>query len=225
MAETVIWWTNQMARPDAGIHERMTWFWHGVLTSSGSAANSEHMVGDQLQPPDQRAGNFRELLHGFVTDGLLLLFLIADGSQASNPNENLARELLELFTMGPGDASKPNYTQDDVRSTPARGCGWLSKTQKTRTVLSSGSNGPTRDAPLIFMTKAPIGIATAIVDRVCDHPATARRIAFDSRTDLLASPRPTTAHSSSAPGGSRKTSTSSHSLAGSCPAQNFDKHD
>lgn len=123
--EVVGWWMRQMMRPDAGIHERMTWFWHTVLTSSADAGYRDHHVSDQLQLLRTNAlGNFRTLLHAFTTDALLLLYLNADGSEAYNPNENLARELMELFTVGKGTAESPNYSQDDVAAAARALAGW-----------------------------------------------------------------------------------------------------
>ncbi len=191
--DTLKWWFDRMLSPDAGIHERMTWFWHTILTSSGDSARSDHQIGDQLQLLRTNAlGNFRDLLQAFVVDGLLLGFLTANGSIASNPNENLARELMELFTLGPGEPSQPNYSQDDVRGAARALAGWVIREDPNEeghaVVQFDRSNSFV--APLIFMGEQRNWDTASIVDRLCDHPATAQRIASILWTDLVGSPPP-----------------------------------
>lgn len=105
------WWLKRMATPEAGLHERMIWFWHTHFTTSVDKA-SPLLCWRQLRSLHTHAlGNFGELLTAMVHDGAMIQYLDGDGSQASAPNENLARELMELFSLG-----RNQYTQRDVAS-------------------------------------------------------------------------------------------------------------
>ena len=165
--DTTNWWLDRMTSADTGLQDRMAWFWHGLLTTNAWKVNEGELVGEQLQLlRDNALGNFRTLVHLMVGSGAMLGYLDADGSQASNPNENLARELMELFTIGHG-----NYTQEDVRSAARALAGW---------VVEDGVVEFRREnafvAPLVFLGQQDDWDTTKIIDRLCDHPATASRI-------------------------------------------------
>ncbi|MEL7158436.1 MAG: DUF1800 family protein, partial [Actinomycetota bacterium] len=84
--EHVAWWLRQMLRPEAEVHERLTWFWHTLLTTNAHKVGSAELVGAQLATLRANAtGTYRELLHAFVTSGALLMFLDASWSVAANP--------------------------------------------------------------------------------------------------------------------------------------------
>ncbi|MEM7321561.1 MAG: DUF1800 family protein [Actinomycetota bacterium] len=166
--QVVQWWLEQMVAPGSGIAERLTWFWHTLLTTHAGKVGDARLVADQLTVLRANAtGNYRELLHAFVTSGALLEFLDASWSMASNPNENLGRELMELFTIGPG-----NYTQDDVRAAARALAGW---------VVEDGEVSWRREhafvAPLLFRGVQDTWDTTKIVDHLCDQPETAANIA------------------------------------------------
>ncbi len=165
---TVEWWVEEMTSERTGLTDRMTWFWHGLLTTNAYKVSNTGLISEQLQAVrDNARGNFRTLLHAFVTSGPLLEFLDASGSLAARPNENLGRELLELFTIGRGQ-----YTEDDVRAAARALAGW---------VVEEGAVEFRREnafiAPLVFLGEQADWDTALIVDRLCDHPATARRIA------------------------------------------------
>ena len=104
--------------------EKMTLFWHGLLTSS-YRKTGKPPVGTQLMATQNRflrdhaLGSFRDLLVGITKDGAMLHWLDGTGSNKAHPNENYARELMELFTMGAG-----NYTETDVREAARALTGW-----------------------------------------------------------------------------------------------------
>lgn len=165
--DTTSWWLGRMTTPDTGLQDRMAWFWHGLLTTNAWKANGSELVGEQLQLlRDNALGDFRTLLHLIVGSGAMLEYLDASGSQASSPNENLARELMELFTIGRG-----NYTQEDVRAAARALAGW---------VVEDGVVEFRREnafvAPLIFLGQQDDWDTTKVIDRLCDHPLTASRI-------------------------------------------------
>ncbi|MDH3682139.1 MAG: DUF1800 domain-containing protein, partial [Acidimicrobiia bacterium] len=118
--DTITWWTRQITGSTSGLHERMTFFWHTVLTTHRYASGDQKLLPAQLNMLRANAlGNFRQLLQGFVVDGALIKYLNADTSTGEKPNENLARELMELFSTGIG-----HYTEDDVRAGALALTGW-----------------------------------------------------------------------------------------------------
>ncbi len=162
--EIIGWWVGRMLRPENGLRDRMAWFWHGLLTTSADKVSETSLVRDQLIGLRTNAlGDYRTLLHQFVTGGALLEYLDASYSMASNPNENLARELMELFTLGRG-----NYTEDDVRAAARALAGW---------VVEDGDVEWRREnafvAPLLFRGIQDEWDMATVVDHLCDQPETA----------------------------------------------------
>jgi uncharacterized protein (DUF1800 family) len=105
-------WTDNLRSGEAGIHERMTWFWHThFATGSDKVGNLIMLHGQQQLLRTHAMGNFATLLRAMCKDPALMLYLDLSWSTADAPNENFARELMELFTIGPG-----NYTEADVKA-------------------------------------------------------------------------------------------------------------
>jgi uncharacterized protein (DUF1800 family) len=104
-------WYEHMATTSSQFPERMTLFWHGLLTSDYRKAERLPFV---LQQNDlyRSAGrsDFRTLINAVTYDPLMIRYLDLEESTAVAPNENYSRELMELFTLGVG-----NYTETDVR--------------------------------------------------------------------------------------------------------------
>jgi uncharacterized protein (DUF1800 family) len=114
--QLAFWWMDRMALADYPLVERMTWFWHGHWATSISKV--AYALPMKIQNETLRAhavGNFADMSRALVLDGALIYWLDGEVNVANAPNENLARELMELFTLGVG-----NYTEDDVKAA-ARG--------------------------------------------------------------------------------------------------------
>ncbi|HSP65319.1 MAG TPA: DUF1800 family protein, partial [Candidatus Deferrimicrobium sp.] len=104
-------WYAHMATTAAQFPERVALFWHGVLTSDFRNSNRLPFVYQQnLLYREAGLTDLRSLLSRVTRDPLMMRYLNLDASTAAAPNENYARELMELFTLGPG-----NYTETDVR--------------------------------------------------------------------------------------------------------------
>jgi len=100
-----------MVLADHALTERLTWFWHGHwATSLGKVeyARPMKMQNDTLRA--NALGNFNQMAQAMVIDPALMYWLDAGANVKQSPNENLARELMELFVLGVG-----RYTEDDVR--------------------------------------------------------------------------------------------------------------
>ncbi len=163
--EIILWWINQMISPTNGLLDRMSWFWHGVLTTSLKAQTE--LIGPQIHLLRSKAlGNYRDLLQAFVIDGALLQFLDGTGSQAHNPNENLGRELMELFSIGRG-----NFTQDDVQIAARALAGWQVDEGKVSYHQEDAFHGPA-----LFRGEQKDWDTKTLVNSLCDDPLTAIHI-------------------------------------------------
>lgn len=115
------WWLVRMAATTRPLTEKMTLFWHGLLTSSyrKTGKNYDLMYVQNQFLRQHSLGNLRDLVIGISKDGAMLKWLDGTSSSKAHPNENYARELMELFTMGVG-----NYTETDVRELARALTGW-----------------------------------------------------------------------------------------------------
>jgi uncharacterized protein (DUF1800 family) len=106
-----LWWLDRMALSDHALTERMTWFWHGHWATAIGKLNHAYPMYLQNQTLRKYAlGNFGEMTSAMLNDGALQFWLDGGENTAKSPNENLARELMELFTLGVN-----RYTETDVR--------------------------------------------------------------------------------------------------------------
>jgi len=106
-----LWWLDLMVLSPNGLTEKMTWFWHGHWATSINKVS--YALPMYLQNKTLRKfclANFTEMAGAMVKDGALQIWLDGPTSSAKAPNENLARELMELFTLGVG-----RYTEQDVK--------------------------------------------------------------------------------------------------------------
>lgn len=114
------WWLGRMATTSAPLRERLTWFWHGHFATSTVKVVDRNMVAAQNQTLRSHAlGNFPDLAKAILVDPAMLVWLDAPSSTNKSPNENLAREFMELFTLGVG-----NYSEADVREAARALTGW-----------------------------------------------------------------------------------------------------
>ncbi|HEY2581492.1 MAG TPA: DUF1800 domain-containing protein [Mucilaginibacter sp.] len=110
-------WINQMSTTDAPLQEKMTLFWHNHFACRSSSA----LFAQQLNNIQRTnaLGNFRTLLLEVSKSPAMLQFLNNQQNHKGHPNENFARELMELFTIGRG-----NYTESDVKESARSFTGW-----------------------------------------------------------------------------------------------------
>lgn len=107
-----LWWTQRMLSSPAPLQEKMTFYFHGHFTTAAFGKNiGPHMLYRQNQLQRSYAlGNLRELTLAISRDPAMLHYLDGIRNDAAHPNENYARELMELFTLG-----VDRYTERDVR--------------------------------------------------------------------------------------------------------------
>lgn len=108
--QAVAWWLGNMVSLPRPMQEKMTLFWHGHFTSAWESINrADHMTRQNQLYREMALGNFVTLTQRMSIEPAMLVYLSNANNKKGSPNENFARELLELFTLGVG-----NYTEDDV---------------------------------------------------------------------------------------------------------------
>lgn len=128
------WWFQQMANDDQTITEKLTLFWHNhfPITDAGHA-NMNWVYLNLLR--DYGLGDFKEFTKRITIDRSMLIYLSGTSNFADQPNENYARELLELFTIGKGDLVAPgdytNYTEQDIVEIARALTGWWTWSEDT----------------------------------------------------------------------------------------------
>ncbi len=105
------WWLKRMIETPRPLEEKMTLFWHGLLaTSYRTIEDSYHLFMQNQLYRKHAVGSYADLLHALIRDPAMLKYLNNNESRKNKPNENLAREIMELFSLGAG-----NYTEDDIK--------------------------------------------------------------------------------------------------------------
>jgi uncharacterized protein (DUF1800 family) len=114
------WWLHEMTVTPSPLTERMTLFWHSHFATSQQKVRSVPLMYRQnLLLRREALGSFRTLLHGIAKDPAMLVYLDNAGSRREAPNENFAREVMELFTLGEG-----HYGERDVKEAARAFTGW-----------------------------------------------------------------------------------------------------
>ncbi|NBX56338.1 MAG: DUF1800 domain-containing protein, partial [Betaproteobacteria bacterium] len=114
------WWANRMLNTRRPFQEKMTLFWHGHFATSEEKVRDFRKLHAQNELLRQHAtGHFRTLMMAVAKDPAMLAFLDAGANLKGAPNENFAREIMELFTMGVG-----HYTERDIQEAARAFTGW-----------------------------------------------------------------------------------------------------
>ncbi len=170
------WWLDIMRSPAAGLHERMVWFWHGHLTSGLEKCEPAPMVKQNALLRRHALGNFRTLLQEITVDPAMLFWLDGAESSAAAPNENYARELMELFALG-RDAGA--YTEADVRNGARALAGWWVEHDEGAgldRITAEFDHDLALRSSVTFLGRR-VRTAAEVVDAVVDHPACAPYVA------------------------------------------------
>jgi uncharacterized protein (DUF1800 family) len=114
------WWANRMLTSPRPLQEKMALFWHGHYATNEPKVRDYRKLLAELQLYENHGtGNFRDLMVSMAQDPGMLTFLDAGVNVKGAPNENFAREIMEMFTMGVG-----HYTEKDVREAARAFTGW-----------------------------------------------------------------------------------------------------
>jgi uncharacterized protein (DUF1800 family) len=162
------WWANRMLTTNRPLEEKLALFWHGHFATSEEKVRDYRKMLVQLELFRRHgAGNFRDLLIGVAQDPAMLAFLDAGVNVKGAPNENFAREIMELFTMGVG-----NYTERDIREAARAFTGW---NFRDLTFVVNREQHDDTDKTVLGRTGRFDGIA--VVDIILEQPGTADFIA------------------------------------------------
>ncbi len=114
------WWVQEMLATPSPLTERMTLFWHNHFVSSQQKVRiARLMYGQNAMLRANALGNFGTLLHAAAKDPAMLIYLDSAQNRKGQPNENFAREVMELFTAGEG-----KYTETDIKEAARAFTGW-----------------------------------------------------------------------------------------------------
>jgi uncharacterized protein (DUF1800 family) len=163
------WWVYRMLFGSDPLTERLTLMWHNHFATSNLKVN--HLALMRRQNETLRSlcrAPFGRLLCAMLRDPALLVWLDAPANTNGHSNENLARELMELFTLGIG-----HYSEDDVKQAARALSGWKLVGEEARLV-------PVRhDASAkVILGRSAAFDADGLAALLLDHPATSRRLAW-----------------------------------------------
>ena len=162
------WWVRRMAEGPYPLQEKLTLFWHGHFTTSARDERSALLLWEQNELlRRQAAGNFGQFVLDISRDPAMLDYLNNNQNRKQHPNENYARELMELFTLGIG-----NYTEQDIKEAARAFTGWGHDGDKYIFRKFDHDNG-TKE---FFGRKGNLD-GTAIIDAILEHKACAPYIA------------------------------------------------
>ena len=114
------WWADRMVASNNPLQEKMALFWHGHYAINESKVRDYRKLLNELELfHEMGTGSFRDLMVAVAQDPAMLSFLDAGVNVKGAPNENFAREIMELFTMGVG-----NYSETDIREAARAFTGW-----------------------------------------------------------------------------------------------------
>jgi uncharacterized protein (DUF1800 family) len=162
------WWLNRILTTPAPLQEKMTVFFHGHFTTAAIQKQVwPNMVYAQNQLYRSSAlGNLRDLTLAVSRDPAMLLYLDNATSQKAHPNENYARELMELFTLGHG-----NYTEQDIRESARAFTGWTINRRTGEFVFNQFQHD---DGTKHFLGQTGNFDGTNIVDIIYRQPAASK---------------------------------------------------
>ncbi len=157
------WWLQRMAYSKRPLQEKMTLFWHGILTSSSSKTGKSPAMFEQNELFRRMGmGRYDAMLKAISRDPAMLIYLDSRTNRKAAPNENYSRELMELFTLGVGQ-----YTEDDVREAARSFTGW--QIRKKTEFLFNESQHDFGDKTFLGQTGAWDG--DNVVDIIMQQPA------------------------------------------------------
>ena len=174
------WWANRMVDSNNPLQEKMALFWHGHYAVNESKVRDYRKLLIEIELfQEMGTGNFRDLMVAVAQDPAMLSFLDAGVNVKGAPNENFAREIMELFTMGVG-----NYSERDIREAARAFTGWNYADLEFVINEDEHDNGVKQ-----FLGRSGNLDGVEVIDIIMEQPVTAEYIAgkiyrFFVRDDL-----------------------------------------
>jgi hypothetical protein len=170
MADLRYWWVRRMALGPRPFQEKMTLFWHGHFATSFEKVRMPYFLWLQNDTFRQNAtGNFNQLLIAAAEDPAMLNYLDGARSNKNKPNENFAREVMELFTLGEG-----NYTEQDIQQAAKAYTGWGFAKDRLHYEYHRANHD---DGPKTIFGQTGNYSGEDVLNLICDKPECARFIA------------------------------------------------
>lgn len=164
------WWLERMRFSPASAREKLTLFWHGHFATSQTKVRYVHAMWKQNETLRRHAmGPFPDLCHAMAIDPAMLIWLDGRQSQAKSPNENFAREIMELFSLGEG-----YYSEEDIREAARAFTGWRVDPENGEAVFMKRRFDAGRKK--LFGKTGDFGAKEA-VDIICAQPRCAEYLA------------------------------------------------
>ncbi len=164
------WWAYRMVSTRTPLREKLTLFWHGHFATSYYKVEDMYLMHRQNETLRALAwGNFRDLVFAIARDPAMLVYLDGETNTKEHPNENFARELMELFTCGIG-----NYTEADVLEAARAFTGWHRGPTGTEFQFNADAHDFGRKT---FLGRSGKFDGGDIIDILMQHEATPRFVA------------------------------------------------
>lgn len=161
------WWIRRMVLTQRPFEEKMTLFWHGHFTSGHREVSHSSLMYRQNQLfRDRGLGKFHNLLLAISQDPAMLRYLNNNQNRKNAPNENYARELLELFTLGEG-----NYTETDIKQAARALTGWTVREGEFQVIPHMHDYGPKT-----FLGQEGNFDGYGVIEVIMQQPLTARHL-------------------------------------------------
>ncbi|MCZ6598804.1 MAG: DUF1800 domain-containing protein [Planctomycetota bacterium] len=171
------WWMSLILAGGAPLRERVALMWHDHFATSNDKVDDVRLMHRQNELFREKGlGDFRELFHALATDPAMLVWLDGNENKRGRPNENFAREVMELFGLGIG-----NYTEKDIQEAARAFTGWGTK----------GRSFVVRENEHDLGTKTIFGKRGAfrgedVIELIIEHPACRRHVARRLLEELVA---------------------------------------
>ena len=163
------WWLYRMVTTSDPLGERLALMWHNHFATSNRKVKNLVLMRQQNELFRKHGrGLFGELLSAVVKHPVMMLWLDADSNRKGKANENLARELLELFTLGVG-----SYSESDVKETARALTGWAVINDQFEYRKSRHDDGE-----LTILGKTGPFDGDQLLEMLLNHSATSKRIAW-----------------------------------------------
>ena len=161
------WWLRRMIQTPHPLQEKMTLFWHSHFATNAEKVKNARLMREHVgHLRFQALGSFCSLLEGISHDPAIILWLGAEASRKTRPNENLARAIMENFTLG-----CDNCTESDIREASRAFTGWFVLRSKLRYIGREHDDGIKQ----ILGQRGKFS-SKDVLRIILDHPATSRRL-------------------------------------------------
>ncbi len=170
LSELTEWWLHRMIAASNPVTEKLTFIWHShFATSAAKVRTASAMAGQNEKFRSLGLGGFRPLAYAMLTDPAMLRWLDGQQNTKKAPNENLAREFMELFALGHGNG----YDETDVREGARALTGWRTSPSGTAALRQAEHDSGTKT---VLGVTGPLD-AAGFCDAVLGHPASAGFVA------------------------------------------------